>query len=165
MPAGETYDGQVRALWFDEDDVPTDPENITLAELGDATDYSGYIPPAGVAYNFANARVSGADLLTSFDSQSPGRRGATPAITFKTRLADGSQDALDKFQRGTKGMLVVFESIVEGEDPTTGDEYLWFSDCQVGQPVHQNTAENTEKRFNVDFMVGDDAGRGTLVAS
>jgi hypothetical protein len=153
MPAGENYDGMVRAYWLDTN--PADPANPTLAEIAAGTDLSGYLLPDGVAYNMGNSRVSGADLLSSFDAESMGRFQAAPVLTLRRRLLDGGTVAWDTLgDRHIIGSLVVFESIIEDTDPVAGDECFVFTSCQTGQPKPLNTAMNTEKRFECELAVG-----------
>lgn len=170
MPAGTVYDESTRVIWFADADAPTDPAEITAAELADGVDLSGYVIPDGVTFGFGNSRVSGADLLTAFDNESMGRHQAAPSIMFKRKLreaVDGADDlAWTTFQtRKTQGTLVVFITLPTGEDPGTGDDYVLFPSCETGQPLIQNTAVNTEVRFQVDFAVGAAPVFGTVVAS
>lgn len=170
MPAGTVYDESTRVLWFADADTPADLDAITAVELADAEDLSGYVVPDGVTFGFGNSRVSGADLLTAFDNESMGRHQAAPSITFKRKLraaVDGADDlAWTTFQaRKTQGTLIVFTTLDAGEDPGTGDDYVAFPSCETGQPLPQNTAVNTEVRFQVDFAVGAEPVFGTVVAS
>lgn len=170
MPAGTVFDEQTRVLWFATEDEPSDLTAITAAELGDGVDLSGYVTPDGVTFGFGNSRVSGADLLTAFDNESMGRHQAAPSLMLKRKLraeVDGSDDlAWTTFQtRKTQGTLVVFTTLDPGVDPATGDDYIAFPSCETGQPLPQNTAVNTENRFQVDFAVGAEPVFGTVVAS
>lgn len=155
MPAGDAYDGRVRVFWLDDD--PSDPNAPTEAELAAGVDLSGYVVPESINYGFKNDTVEGRDALSSFDPQSAGRHGAHPVIDFKRRLrADGAELAWDTLgDRLIAGTLVVFEDVPEGDDVTDGDSCFVFPSCQTGQPVIQNTAMNQERRFVVDFAVGD----------
>lgn len=170
MGAGTVYDESTRVLWFATADEPADLEAITAAELTDGVDLSGYVVPDGVTFGFGNSRVSGADLLTAFDNESMGRHQAAPSIMFKRKLraqVDGDDDlAWTTFKsRKTAGTLVVFTTLTPGDDPATGDDYIAFPSCETGQPLPQNTAVNTENRFQVDFAVGEAPAFGTVVAS
>lgn len=152
MPAGTTYDGSTRVLWFADEDEPADLDSITVAELGDAVDVSGYLVPDAFSPNFANDRVDGKDILSPFNNESMGRYGAAPTAVFKRKLAtDGGELAWTTFQaRKTRGTLVYFETLDTEVDPTTGDAYIAFP-CETGAPLPQNTAVNAETRFQVDF--------------
>lgn len=156
MPAGENYDGMVRAFWLDTN--PADPDAPTIAEVVTAgEDLSGYLIPDGVAYNIGNSRVSGADLLSSFDAESMGRHQAAPVLTLKKRLLDGGEAAWTTLgERHISGCLVVFEHVggAEASDPVAGAPCFVFTSCQTGQPKPLNTATNTEKRFEVELAVG-----------
>jgi hypothetical protein len=156
MGAGTVFDESTRVLWFADADAPSDMEAITEVELADAVDLSAYLVPDGMSFGFGNSRVSGADLLTSFDNESMGRHQAAPSATFKRKLrGDGAELAWTTFQaRKTAGTLVVFTTLDAGADPENGDDYIAFPDCETGQPLPQNTAANTEVRFQVDFAVG-----------
>lgn len=170
MPAATVYDESTRVLWFAAADEPTDHSAITATELADAIDLSGYVVPDGVTFGFGNSRVSGADLLTAFDNESMGRHQAAPSIMFKRKLrqtVDGADDlAWTTFvTRKTQGTLVVFVTLPVGEDPGTGDDYVAFPSSETGSPLLQNTAVNTEVRFQVDFAVGEAPVHGTVVAS
>ena len=166
MPAGTVYDESTRVYWIPDADTPADFDTITLAEFGDADDFSGYVVPDGVTFGFGNSRVSGADLLTAFDNESMGRHQAAPSVMFKRQLRDGSELAWTTFKgRKTQGTLLVFLTLDPGADPTTGDDYIAFPSCETGSPLVQNTATNTEVRFQVDFAVGEEPVFGTLTAS
>lgn len=154
MPSGYAYDGRCRVFWLDTE--PSDPDAPTTTELDAGTDLSGYAIPDGIAYNLGNSRVSGADLLSSFDAEAMGRFQASPSITFKSKLVTGETLAWDTLgARLLSGTLVVFEDVVEGDEVADGDSCFVFPSCQTGQPVIQNTAMNQERRFVVDFAVGD----------
>lgn len=170
MGAGTVYDEKTRVLWFALADEPGDMGAITHAELGDGVDLSEYVVPDGVDFGFGNSRVSGSDLLTSFDNESMGRHQAAPSIMFKRKLREtvaGDDDlAWTTFKtRRTRGTLVVFTTLANGAAPTTADEYIAFPDCETGQPLPQNTAPNAENRFRVDFAVGSQPSFGTITAS
>lgn len=171
MPAGVVYDEQTRLLWFPTADEPADIDAITAVEIAaDGIDLSGYVIPDGITFGFGNSRVSGADLLTAFDSESMGRHQAAPSVMFKRKLREtfeGDDDlAWQTFKtRKTGGTLVVFLALDPGADPGTGDEYVAFPACESGQPVLQNTAVNAEVRFQIDFAVGEAPVFGTVVAS
>lgn len=165
MPAGTVYDESTRVLWFADEDAPADLESITLTELADAVDLSGYVPPDGIALGSTEARVSGADLLTAYDNESIGRHGDSPAVTFKRKLRDGGELAWTTFaQRRQQGTLVVFTTLPVGEDPTTGDDYTAYP-CENGKRQEQNSAANAEVRFVVNFAVTEEPTHGTVVAS
>lgn len=171
MPAGTVFDEQTRLLWFPEADEPTNLAAITTTEITtDGIDLSGYVVPDGVTFGFGNSRVSGADLLTAFDNESMGRHQAAPSVMFKRKLRaqfEGDDDlAWTTFvTRKTAGTLVVFTTLDVGADPTTGDDYIAFPSCESGQPLPQNTAVNTEVRFQVDFAVGEAPVFGTVGGS
>lgn len=166
MPAGTVYDESTRVLWFAEEDTPLDLDSLGQSMLDDAIDLSGYVVPDGVTFGFGNSRVSGADLLTAFDNESMGRHQAAPSITFKRKLRNGGELAWTTFQnRKTQGTLVVFTTLEPGDDPGTGDDYILFPECETGQPLPQNTAVNTEVRFQVDFAVGAAPVFGTVAGS
>lgn len=166
MPAGIVYDERTRAFWFADDDTPADLESITLAELADGVDLSGYVIPDGLAHGASEQRVDGSDLLTDFDNESIGRHGAQPALTMKRKLRDGNELAFTTFKtRKQAGTLVVFETLPAGADPTTGDDYVAYPECESGKWQRQNTAKNQEVRGIVNFAVGSAPVEGTLVGS
>lgn len=170
MGAGIVFDERTRLLWFDAADEPSDLDSITAAELGDAVDLSGYVPPDGWNPNTSNSRVDGSDLLSSFNSESMGRFGTAPTVTFKRKLraaVDGDDDlAYTTFQtRKTTGTLVIFTTLDVGADPGTGDDYIAYPNCETGEPNDAPSAANTEVKFTVDFAVGQPPVRGTVVAS
>jgi hypothetical protein len=153
MPAGTVYDESTRVYWSEAD--LADNTAPTTGEIAAAIDLSGYAIPDGVAFNFGNSRVSGADLLTAFDNDSMGRFQATPSITFKRKLRNGEEVAWDTLgDRKLQGTLIVFLTLDPGSDPTTGDACVVFPECETGAALVQNTAVNTEVRFQVDFAVG-----------
>lgn len=153
MPAGNAYDGRCRLYILDE--APADPEGPTLVELAAGSHLSGYVPPDGISYNIGNARVSGADLLSSFDAEAMGRHQAAPSVKFKQKLVTGETEAWDELnERHRVVTLVCFEDIDEDAEIVDGDACFVFTSCQIGQPVPQNTATNTERQFQVDFAVG-----------
>lgn len=166
MGAGTVYDESTRAYWFADADTPVDLAAITLAELDDGVDLSGYIIPDGLAHGATEQRVDGSDLLTDFDNESMGRHGAQPALTLKRKLRDGGEVAFTTFStRKQAGTLVVFETLTPGADPTTGDDYVAYPECESGKWLRQNTAKNQEVRGIVNFAVGSAPIEGTLVAS
>lgn len=154
MPAGIVYDEHVRVFWLDTD--PADLDAPTTGEIGAGEDITGYLVPDGLAFNFGNSRVSGADLLTAFDNESMGRHQAAPALTLKRKLRDGGQVAWDTLgDRLISGCLVVFLDLGPDDTVADGDECVVFPGCETGQPLIQNTAVNTEQRFQVDLAVGE----------
>jgi hypothetical protein len=155
MPAGTVYDESTRVLWS-EDDL-TNNAAPTTGEIVAAIDLSGYAIPDGVSFNLGNSRVDGKDLLTAFDNESMGRFQATPSIMFKRKLRDGAEVAWDTLgDRKIQGTLIVFVTLPTGEDPGDGDACLVFPGCETGTPLVQNTAVNSEVRFQVDFACGEE---------
>lgn len=170
MGAGIVFDERTRLLWFAAADEPSDLEAITATELGDGVDLSAYIPPDGINPNTSNNRVDGSDLLSAFNSESMGRYGTSPSITFKRKLraqVDGEDDlAYQTFvTRKTTGTLVLFTTLPIGEDPGDGDDYVAWPNCESGEIEDQQTAADTENRFVVQFAVGQAPVRGTVSGS
>ena len=163
MPAGETYDGQVRVFWLDAD--PTDPNAPTEAELTDGVDLSGYVLPETIDYGFKNDTVEDRDALSSFDPQSAGRHGAHPTMDFRDTLrATGARLAWDTLgDRLITGCLVTFEGVAEGAEVNDGDACRVFTGCETGQPMPRNVALNTARRFGVEFFVGGLAYQRAIV--
>lgn len=154
MPAGTVYDESTRVLWSEAD--LADNTAPSTVEIDAAIDLSGYAIPDGVAFNLGNSRVSGADLLSAFDNESMGRFQATPSITFKRKLRSGEELAWDTLgDRKLQGTLIVFLTLDPGAEPGDGDACMVFPSCETGTPLVQNTAVNTEVRFQVDFAVGE----------
>lgn len=164
MGAGTTYDGSTRLYWFADDDTPTDLEAITLVELTDAVDLSGYL--VSFNPNFSDSRVDGKDWLTSHDNESIGRFGTKPVGEFKRKLADDDAElAWTTFAtRKARGTLVYFNTLPDETDPTTGDDYIAIR-CQHGSRQQRELAANTEVRFGIEFAVFTAPVDGTLVAS
>jgi len=168
MPAGETYDGRVRIFWLDND--PANPAEPTIAEIEAGKHLSGYGIPDGVAYNIGNERVSGRDLLSSFNAESPGRRAAAPVLTLRRKLR-GSAPGQGELawetlgERNIQGCLVVFEAVDEGRDVAAGDACFVFLGAETGEPVPVNTAPNAETRFEAHIFCTDMELNAAVVGS
>jgi hypothetical protein len=164
MPAGYTYDGRTRIFWLDND--PADPSAPTMGELTAGVDLSGYLVPGSFNPTPSNARVNSGDALTSFDAQSPGRFGYAPTCAFKSKLVSGGTVAWDTLgARLVSGCLVFFEDVDEGSDVAAGAECDVYISCLTGEPRRPTVADNTERRFEVDFMCGDRPAIGSTVAA
>lgn len=168
MPSGFAYDGRTRFIWLD--DNPADLDSPTLVEIAAGVDVSGYLVPESFNPGTGDSRVDTRDALSSFDSQAIGRFQAAPSAMFKSRLADtfeGDDDlAWTTFKdRLTQGCILFFEDIDEGSDVTTNDVCDVYPSCQTGQPQRQQTALNTERRFKVEFAVGDHPHLGAVVVA
>lgn len=164
MGAGMVYDGNTRVWWLDDD--PTNVNAPTVAEIGAGEDVTAYLAIDGLAFNMGNSRVSGADLLSAFDSESMGRFQAAPSLTFKLKLRDGGEVAWTTLgDRGVTGCLVVRLSVPHGTAVAAAQKVMVFPTCETGIPNVQNTAANTEERFVVDLAVGNEPKLKASVAA
>jgi hypothetical protein len=165
MGAGLTYDGRTRMVWLAAN--PVDLDAPTMAEITGGTDLSGYLVPGSFNPNDANARANAADSLTSFDAESPGRTAAKPTAAFKSKLASGggtvAWDTLGA--RLIEGCLLFFEDVAEGSAIAAADECDVYPSCLTGEPRRPQVADNTERRFEVDFFCGDKPHKGAVVAA
>lgn len=154
MPAGVVFDENTRVFWLDTN--PADTSAPTAAEVNAGHDLTGYLAPDGLALNTGNSRVSGADLLDGFDSESMGRHQAAPALTFKRRLrGSNAQVAWTTLgARGVQGCLVVLPFLAPDDTPAAADDCYVFPFCETGVPQLANTAMNTEQRFITPLAVG-----------
>jgi hypothetical protein len=164
MPAGTVYEEHFRVLWFDDADTPTDLEAITVTELADAFDTTGYLTEFD--HGGSNDRVADGDYLQRFKPESMGTYGNQPKATFRRQLkGTGDEVAYTTFVLGALGTIVVFETLPLGADPGVGDSYKAYPQCDTGEPQEMSPAHNEPVRFTVEWACGSKPVRGVVTAS
>lgn len=141
------YEGRTNVYWAT---TITNPAAPTVAEIGAATDITGFITKDGVAVNINTNNVDSATIEEIFDAQVVGSYGADLQLTmFRDDTAD---TAWDLCVYGTNGYVVIDRFNDAGDEPLAGDVVeVW--PAQMHQPAPQNSAANTQQRFIESFAV------------
>lgn len=153
------YEGRTNVYWAT---AIADPAAPTVAEIGAATDLTGFITKDGVAVNINTNNVDSATIGEIFDAEVVGSYGADLQLTMFRD--DSSDTAWDLCVYGTNGFVVIDRFNDAGDAPGAGDKVeVW--PAQMHQPAPQNSAANTQQRFVESFAVTAQPELGATVAT
>ena len=141
------YEGRTNVYWAT---AVADIEAPTLAEIGAATELTGYVAKDGVAVNINTNNVDSATIAEIFDAQVVGSWGADVQLTMFRDDEDDS--AYDLCVYGTNGFLIIDRINDSGTLAGIGDVVeVWPAQMHI--PAMENSSSNTQQRFVESFAV------------
>lgn len=142
------FDSNYKVYWLDAS--PADASAPTTTEISAGTDVTAFIPKDGFKPGVSNNRVSGGSLDETFTDESMGTWSSQLTVDFYLDKVTGSNTADSTFVRSATGAIV---AIWDGGGNATGSKCYVWPDVECGEPIPQDSAENTRQKKTAEFAV------------
>ena len=142
-------DGMVRVAFCPE---IADMETPTLTELDAGTLLHDFLPKDGLTTPANRNNVDDDALADTFDGQIPGTWGGALEMIAKRDNTNQGDDAWELAEYGLEGFIVVRRGHPAGVAWADGDLVEVYPGT-FHQPTMQQTASNTQARFDISFPV------------
>src|SRR5690606_40144187 len=123
-------DGTRRQLWWDKDELPTDPDHLTAENCAAATDLSFYLVSGADGFNLSRPQDQIADSRqgSSQNFSRPGRENPTLSIRYSFNDEEPNEnEAKLTLTRDAEGAFAEIYQVPEDYDPDTDGDYSGFS--------------------------------------
>lgn len=159
--AAVTAEGRVKLIHCLE---IADISKPTPEELDGGTEFSAFLPTAGVGFNHQQNKASIAMIDKGKIAQAMGTQQVDADITFV--FDDESNDPYEYFTNGLQGYLVRSVFGWTGVDGAPGDgDLCMVYKCESGDPQPQPTAQDEYQQFVVPFGASDWDVRAVVTAA
>lgn len=133
----------------------------TTTELNAGTALESFITPDGLDITASTAAVDTSALVSTFNTQSAGRRSFSPKLTFKRSTPTDTM--LNLFPYRTAGFIVVRRTLAAATAWATGQKCEVYP-IQTGEPSLMKPAPNEVQKFDSDFFLTADPNTTATVA-
>lgn len=171
VPAAVSSDGTRRQLWWDAEDLPSDPENLTTADVAAAVDLSFYLVSGADGFNLSRPQdqISDSRQGSSQNFQIPGRENPTLSIRYTFNDEEpGDNVAKLTLVRDAVGAFAEIYQVPEDYDPDTDGDYEGFTyvyvPSRLGIPEVMRQEANALDRINQPVSITGKIVGGTIVA-
>lgn len=155
-----TYD-EYTSIWF-VDDIASKAAP-TVAEINAGENLTEFVTKDGLKVGTTNGEVANDNISTAYAGTRPGTYSNKLSLKiFRDNVADDAWDALST--RGVEGFVVVRRGVLF-TDAVAAADVVEVYPVALGQPVIEDSAENTRVMATIECFVPDPPVLDAVVAA